>query len=105
MAGGTSLAHAGRLTADQLASTLRLAPFDRHRYAVDRDGVGGGNDLVDAMRFAARVELRAGNLVPEPCDRAPAHIMGRRAADDGSTVIGFIAHRDDFLRHFRLRNS
>lgn len=58
------LADTDRLAADQLATTFCRAAFDRHRYAVSGEGLGGSNNLVDAMRPASRVDLRTIHLIP-----------------------------------------
>lgn len=90
------LADGSGLTADQLAAAFCRTPFDRDRYAIDGDRLGGRNNLVDPMRFASGVELRTIDLVSEPRDRATPNVVIGRAADDGSSVIRFISDCDDF---------
>jgi len=54
----------------------------------------GSDDLVDTMRFAARVVLRALDLVAKPCDGLPVHIVHWRAGDYLAAVIGWISDHD-----------
>ena len=97
-----SLTDAGGLAADQLASAFCCAPFDSNRYAVNRDGITGGNDFVDAVWFSSGVELWTVDFISKPCDRAAMNILVGRAADDGSAVIGLVADGDDFQGHVVL---
>lgn len=63
--------------ADQLAAALRLAALDGDRYAVDRQGVVAGDDLVDAVRLAAGVGEWAVDFIAQAGDcLAPDVVVG-----------------------------
>ena len=88
--------HAGPVRADQLASTFSETAFHGYRNASHGHAGVGSDDLVDPVRFAARVVLRAIHLVPKPRDGLPVYIVQWRAANYLAAVIGRIAHDDDF---------
>lgn len=57
---------------------------------------GGSDDLVDPVRFAARVVLRAIHLVAKPRDGLPVYVVQWRATDHLAAVIGRVTDDDDF---------
>jgi hypothetical protein len=77
--------------ADELASAFGLTAFDRDRNSAGLHGRVRGNDLVDAMRFPARVMLWAIDFIAESGDRNAVNGVYRRPADDFATVVGFVA--------------
>lgn len=78
----------GRHAADQLATTFRRTSLDRNSDAIDGQRIVAGSDLVDTVRFAARVDQRAGDFVTHAGDRLAADVVVGRAADDGAAVVG-----------------
>lgn len=94
IASRTRLAHCSRPGADQLAAALCFAALYRHWHAVDSESFVGSDDLVDSMWFPGRVELWAADFIAEPGNCASLDVMIRGAANDGSTMIGFVSDSD-----------
>ena len=89
------LADRGWQAADQLTPAFRRASLDRNGHPVDGQGAMAGDDLVYTVRFAARVEQGAGDLVTQPGDRSSPDVVVGRTADDCATVVGFVSYGDD----------
>jgi hypothetical protein len=87
-------AHGNGQTANQLAPAFGCAPINGYRYAIYSERTACRNDLVHPMWLTAGVELWAVDLITKASNRASTNVIGRRAANDGAAVIGFVADRD-----------
>lgn len=88
-----------RQAANQFAAAFRHTSLNRDLHAIDVNSGVGRDDFVDPMRFSARIEQRAADLIAQSGDCTAMDGVNRRAADDGAAVIRFVAYRDDYLGH------
>src|SRR5471030_2397872 len=82
--------------ANERTTAFRLAAMNSHRNSACGQRLVSGDDFIDAMRRAARVSLRARNVIPQPRNRLATDIMCRRPADDFASVVGVVSDGDDF---------
>lgn len=76
------LAHGGIDLADERASAFRLASMNRHGNTSGGEGPVSGNDFIDVVRGAARIELWALDGISQSRNCLTSDVVCSRTAND-----------------------